>query len=218
MFKEARHAIITTLLLWFLVAPSAIAQSLFATIGDYGVATTDTGNVAGLVYGWNPEFIITLGDNRLGSRSYDLTVGQFYCDSMAAAGSGSYCLGGNSLTNAFFPSLGNHDHTDGGGLNEYLNYFTLPGSGVQTSATSGNESYYDFIRGPVHFFVIDSQGALLSASDKAKQMNWLQAQLAASRAPWQVVYFHHPPYSSSPAHGSTTAMQWPFASWGVPMR
>jgi hypothetical protein len=44
-------------------------------------------------------------------------------------------------------------------------------------------------------------------------MAWLQAQLAASSASWQIVYFHHPPYSSS---GSTEeSMLWPFTSWGA---
>jgi tartrate-resistant acid phosphatase type 5 len=46
-------------------------------------------------------------------------------------------------------------------------------------------------------------------------MKWLQEQLAASCATWQIVYFYHAPYSSSRVHGSTTAMQWPFASWGA---
>jgi len=215
MFREARNTVVKTVFLWCLIAPPAIAQSLFATIGDYGDGFADEGNIAGLVYSWNPDFIITMGDNRYGSTDFDKTVGQFYCDSLTEAESGSYCSGSNSPTNAFFPSLGNHDYTDGSGLNEYLNYFTLPGAGVDTSGTSGSERYYDFIRGPVHFFAIDSEGALNSASDKMAQMNWLEAQLAASNAPWQVVYFHHAPYSSATNHGSTTAMQWPFAAWGA---
>jgi hypothetical protein len=131
--------------------------------------------------------------------------------SLIHAGIGAFCSGGNSLFNAFFPSLGNHDYTDGAGLNEYLDYFTLPGSGVATSGTSGSERYYDYLRWPVHFFVIDSQGALNSAFDKTAQKNWLQAQLAASGAPWKVVYFHHAPYSSA-LRGSTAAMQWPYGA------
>ena len=38
--------------------------------------------------------------------------------------------------------------------------------------------------------------------------------LAASTAPWKIVYMHHPPYSSS-QHGSTPGMQWPFENWGA---
>ena len=154
-----------------------------------------------------------MGDNRYGSRDTDETVGKFYCDSLTDAGSSIYCSSGNSLANAFFPSLGNHDYTDGAGLDEYLDYFSLPGAGIDTSGTSGSERYYDFIKGPVHFFVLDSQGALSSESDKMVQMTWLQAQLAASDASWQVNYFHHAPYSSA-LHGSINAMRWPFAAWG----
>ena len=163
-----------------LVPQPAVAQSLFATIGDYGDGSANEGFVSSLVYGWNPDFIITMGDNRYRATDFDETVGQFYCDSLTDAGSGAFCPGGNSVSNAFFPSLGNHDYTDGAGLDEYLDYFTLPGSDVATSDTSGSERYYDFIRGSVHSFVIDSQGALNSASDKTAQKNWLQAQLVAS--------------------------------------
>ena len=214
MFEKPRNTFVVTTLFWLIITPPAIAQTSFATIGDYGDGSVSEGNVAGLVYGWNPDFIITMGDNRYKATDFDETVGQFYCDSLIDAGIGAFCSGGNSLSNAFFPSLGNHDYTDGAGLNEYLNYFTLPGSGVATSGTSGSERYYDYIRGPVHFFVIDSQGALNSPSDKTAQKNWLQAQLAASSAPWKVVYFHHAPYSSA-LHGSTAAMQWPFGAWGA---
>ena len=55
-----------------------------------------------------------------------------------------------SDTNLFFPALGNHDWTDGGGLQAYLDFFTLPES------SSGNERYYDFVMGPVQFFMVDA--------------------------------------------------------------
>jgi len=66
----------------------------------------------------------------------------------------------------------------------------------------------------VHFFALDSEGALSSSSDMAAQQAWLQSQLAASTTPWQVVYLHHAPYSSA-NHGSNSALQWPFAAWGA---
>ena len=78
----------------------------------------------------------------------------------------------------------------------------------------GQERYYDFIQGPVHFFVIDSMGALDSRADMAAQKKWLKASLAASSTPWQMVLLHHAPYSSG-IHGSTAAMQWPYQAWGA---
>ncbi len=215
MFKDVKNTFLATILCWLLIATPAIAQTLFAAIGDYGTGTTEEASVAGLVYEWNPDFIITLGDNRYGSMNYDEVVGQYFCNYLADVGNGGFCSGGNSQANMFFPSLGNGDYQDGGGVKEYLNYFTLPGKGVATSGTSGSERYYDFVKGPVHFFVLDSQGARNKTnSTMTAQQNWLQAQLAKSTAQWNIVYFHHPAYSSGTSTPSTV-MQWPFAAWGA---
>ena len=211
MLKIVTNVFARIILIWILALPSVVAAPLFAVIGDFGSGSSDEGDVADLVYSWNPEFIITAGDNRYGI-DFDEAVGQFYCDSLANSGNGSNCSGGNASSNQFFPSLGNHDYDDGGGLNEYLNYFDLPGAGIETSGTSGNERYYDFIKGSVHFFAIDSEGAIGSASDRTAQMNWLQAQLAASTSTWKIVYFHHAAFSSGDESGD---MQWPFAAWGA---
>ncbi len=203
-----------------LLVTGSVAQAqqanptVFAAIGDYGDGSSAASNVAALVDSWAPQFVIGAGDNRYGTSTFDQVVGQFYCDYLTDAGAGSYCNRGTSPVNAFFPVPGNHDYTDGAGINEYLNYFTLPGTGVTSSNTSLTERYYDVVLGAVHFFALDSQGALTSASDLAAQRAWLQAQLAASTTEWQVVLFHHAAYSSG-QHGSTTLMQWPFAAWGA---
>jgi hypothetical protein len=186
----------------------------FVVIGDYGFGSADEADVADMVTGLDPDFIVTTGDNRYGFTTFDEVVGQYYCPFLTDAGSGPYCSGGDSPTNAFFPSLGNHDYLDGGGVDEYLDYFTLPGTGVDSTYTSGSERYYDFIQGPVHFFVLDSDMALFDPVDMTAQQDWLQAQLATSTTPWQIVYMHHPPYSSG-WHGSSIDMQWPYAAWGA---
>ena len=127
---------------------------------------------------------------------------------------GSY--GPGSSTNRFFPALGNHDITDGGGLTAYLNYFTLPGAGIPTTNTSGNERYYDFIRGPVHFFVVNSDPSETNGrTSTSTQATWLRTQLAASTSPWKIVYMHHPPYSSGSTHGSEVELRWPYEAWGA---
>ncbi|MDP6542587.1 MAG: SdrD B-like domain-containing protein [Phycisphaerae bacterium] len=186
----------------------------FAVIGDYGSGSIDEADVADLVTSLNPDFVVTTGDNRYGFTTFDEVVGQYYCSFLTDAGSGAYCSGGDSPTNAFFPSTGNHDYWDGGSIDEYLDYFTLPGAGVDSSDTSGSERYYDFIQGPLHFFALDSEEALTDPADMADQQDWLQTQLAVSTTPWQVVYMHHPPYSSG-MHGSSIEMQWPYADWGA---
>jgi len=187
----------------------------FAAFGDYGSGSQNQANVANLIANVAPDFIITTGDNRYNALSLDETVGQFYCDYLNNSGNGPNCEGGNNLTNSFFPSTGNHDYTDGGGINEYQSYFDLPGTGVSSSATSSNELYYDFVIGPVHFFTIDSYATLNSPAEEEIQKNWLQEQLAASTVTWKIVYFHHAPFSSADRHGSDPQMQWPFNIWGA---
>jgi tartrate-resistant acid phosphatase type 5 len=186
----------------------------FAIIGDFGSGSANEAAVANLVKSWKPDFIVAVGDDRYGARDYDAAVGQFYCEYLKDVRSGTYCLGGTSASNRFFPALGNHDYSDGRGLAEYLSYFTLPGAGIPTGSRTGQERYYDFIQGPVHFFVVDSMGAIVSRVDMAAQKKWLEAGLAASSTPWQLVLLHHAPYSSG-THGSTAAMQWPYQAWGA---
>jgi tartrate-resistant acid phosphatase type 5 len=176
----------------------------FAAIGDYGFAGPAEAQVAELVKSWSPEVIITLGDNNYDvgdSTTIDRNIGQYY-HTYIYKYRGRY--GPSASANRFFPSLGNHDYYTRNG-EAYRDYFTLPGNG----------RYYDFIRGDVHFFAVNSDPAEPDGiSATSTQAQWLRAQLAASTARWNVVYFHHAPYSSG-NHGSTLALQWPFREWGA---
>ena len=176
----------------------------FAAIGDYGLAGPAERDVAELVKSWNPEFIITLGDNNYDSgdsTTIDRNIGQYY-HAYIYKYRGRY--GPSASTNRFFPSLGNHDYYTRNG-EAYRDYFTLPGNG----------RYYDFVRGDVHFFALDSDPKEPDGIGVTSvQAQWLRTELAASTARWKVVYFHHAPYSSGP-HGSTVALQWPFRAWGA---
>lgn len=188
---------------------------IIASIGDFGDGSVDSGNVAELVHSWSPDVIITAGDNRYGASTFDDVVGRYYCAYLTDAGTGPHCAGGSSRINKFFPSTGNHDYLDGGGIGEYEAYFTLPGAGIAGSDSSGSELFYDFVVGPVHFFAIDSFGVLINRSSFIRQKAWLKEQLAASASRFQLVYMHHPPYSSSIWHGSTRALQWDYSGWGA---
>jgi tartrate-resistant acid phosphatase type 5 len=189
------------------VAPSATplpVQVSFAVIGDYGTGNQAEADVAAQVHSWNSDLIITVGDNNYPSGAavtIDANIGQFYGDYIYPY-TGKY--GQGSAVNRFFPSLGNHDwYSDK--ANPYLDYFSLP----------GNERYYDFTWGPVHFFALDSdENEPDGVNQSSVQAKWLQEALAASTSPWNVVYFHYPPYSSG-MHGSTDWMRWPFAAWGA---
>ena len=187
-------------------APPAVPRTLrFAVIGDYGSGSADEAAVASLVASFDPEIVVTVGDNNypLGeATTIDDHIGQFYSDFIHPY-AGVY--GPGATENRFFPSLGNHDWYTAGAV-PYLAYFTLP----------GNERYYDFVRGPVHFFAIDSDpNEPDGVTSTSIQGQWLKAKLAASRAPFKLVNFHHPPYSSSTVHGSELYLQWPFREWGA---
>jgi Ca2+-binding RTX toxin-like protein len=179
----------------------------FAVIGDYGVKNSYELAVSRLVKSQNPDFIVTVGDNTYGSQnSPDDAIGQFYSDYIGNY-KGRYGTG--SETNRFFPALGNHDWSDGGGVQAYLDFFTMPES------SSGNERYYDFVQGPVHFFVLDSDPAEPDGRTvNSAQAEWLEAGLKGSVSPWQIVVMHDPPYSSG-QHGSDPEVRWSYEEWGV---
>jgi hypothetical protein len=171
------------------------------SIGDYGKENDFAVGTAKLVKGWNPQSIITLGDNYYdGVSAIDDNIGEEY---QAYIGNYKGDHGPGAMTNQFFPSLGNHDYEDGGAA--YFNYFTLP----------GNERYYDFVRGPIHFFVVNSDPHEPDGtSPTSVQGQWLQNALAASSSAHDVVYFHFTAYGSG-SEGSSTYMRWPFLEWGA---
>ena len=176
----------------------------FAVIGDYGLAGNAEEDVSALVLSWAPDFIITTGDNNYpygSDKTIDENIGQYY-HSYIDPYTGNYGEGAD--TNRFFPSMGNHDWmTDAG--RPYLDYFTLP----------GNERYYDFVWGPVHFFSINSDSNEPDGVNSSSlQADWLKKNLAASTSPWQIVYTHYAPYSSG-RHRSTDWIQWPYKEWGA---
>ncbi len=92
----------------------------FAAIGDFGEDSSTHTQVADLIKSWNPDLIITMGDNRYDNNAFDTVVGKRYCDYLSDVRAGTHCEGGNATENRFFPSIGNHDYSDGGGINEYL--------------------------------------------------------------------------------------------------
>jgi tartrate-resistant acid phosphatase type 5 len=181
----------------------------FAILGDYGDGGPNEPLAAGMIHDWDPDYIVTTGDNAYGSTPYDEAVGRWYSDYIGGY-EGSY--GAGSAVNRFFPSLGNHDFTDAG-LENYLAYFDLPGAGYRS--TSGNERYYDVVLGPVHWFIVDSHRAEPDGiTADSTQAAWLYDGLVASTSPWNVVVFHHAPYGSV-YHKGDEVMRWPFAAWGA---
>ncbi len=188
----------------FTPGPTSEPTIVFAVIGDYGMSNQAERDVAIRVKGWRPDFIITTGDNNYPNGSeetIDANIGQFFHEFIYPY-KGDYGKGADK--NRFFPTLGNHDWKTAD-AKPYLDYFTLP----------GNERYYDFTWGPVHFFALDSDNREPDGAEMdSQQADWLRESMAASTEPWKIVYMHHPPQSSS-VRGSSTWMRWPFDEWGA---
>lgn len=121
-----------------------------------------------------------------------------------------------------WPTLGNHGARDfdpvtgellgksgpNMGFN-YLNIFTLPTNGESGGVASGNENYYSYDRGTVHFICLDSNFRDGFGSDpdpSAPMAQWLQQDLTATNQDWLIVFWHHPPYSKG-SHDGDSAMR-----------
>jgi hypothetical protein len=203
--------------------PPSGASLVFAAIGDFGDTVdladddTETLRVATMMKSWNPSFIVSVGDNDYSDGEFagsfgglELGTGQYFHEFI-----GNYVgtSGAGASENAFFPAPGDHDYgddCDNPRIADYLAYFTLP-------VGESDETYYSVRKGPVELFSLDSVVDCHqdSGAKMATQRAWLERVASASDAPFKIVAFHHPPYSSGSRHGSAEYMQWPFGSWGV---
>ncbi|KUG08772.1 metallophosphoesterase family protein [Solirubrum puertoriconensis] len=147
----------------------------FACIGDYGFEGQPLRDVSNMIKSWNPEFIITTGDNNYESgeaATIDRNIGQYFHDYIFPY-AGAYGTASPKAENRFFPSIGNHDvYTENG--KPYRDFFTLP----------GNERYYEFTRGNLHFFVLNSDPSEPDGtSSTSVQGQWLKQKMAESKKP-----------------------------------
>ena len=114
------------------------ARVRFAVIGDYGQAGPPAEAVARLVQSWNPDFVVTTGDNnypRGEARTIDGNIGRYY-HGFIAPYRGRYGPGADR--NRFFPTLGNHDWATAG-AQAYFDYFAPPVMRASKQATTGWE-------------------------------------------------------------------------------
>jgi hypothetical protein len=183
-------------------SPVEEGSTRFAILGDFGLGTPGAQSVADLINSWDVQFIITLGDNNYpdgAAATIDHNVGSLYSewiypyDGEHTAGTGP---------NRFFPTLGNHDWNTPD-AQPYLDYFTLP----------GNERYYDFARGDVHLYALDSDSAEPDGiSVGSTQHRWFTRTADASEETFNIAYFHHPPYSADRA---SEEMRWDWEAAGI---
>jgi hypothetical protein len=218
------HKLITVL--FILISATTIGQIKFAVIGDFGDGTFRYGNhaanVASVVDSWNPEFVVTVGDNTYLPKKdneadqFDSDVGQFYHQFIYPY-TGQYGQGSSDF-NRFFPAIGNHEYYEsrfGLGIQAYLDWFDLP----------GNERYYHVKwNDNIEVFIINNYNGYSSKDGgnaepdgwdaSSVQASWLQYELALSTATWKLVFGHLPPYASGVSSSESLSARWPFKEWG----
>lgn len=226
-----------------LIAPLNVhPQMKFALFGDYGCDEPAEFEVSQLVKSWNPDFIVTLGDNNYYegniADSIDHNIGKYYHEFIKPY-IGNYGSG-SSPVNKFFPALGNHDLYDYRwiGPNDirnaghtYYNYFKLTDTCIHKGNTPDLWSplgvrYYKFRKGDVEFFIANSgispdNHRAFSERDgidsNSVQAQWMKTQIQNSSAKWKIVVIHHPPYSSVPLEliDAYEVLRWNFKQWGA---
>ncbi len=86
----------------------------------------------------------------------------------------------------FYASLGNHDiRSENGDREVAYPQFNMQG-----------KRYYTHGQGDVRFFVLETNDLIdRNAPDRVAQLEWLDRELTASKAKWNIVYGHHNIYS-----------------------
>jgi predicted phosphodiesterase len=147
----------------------------FAVIGDTGTGDKYQDDVARVLLKSRDTFpftfVIMMGDNLYGTerpQDYVRKFEQPYKPLLDAKVN-------------FYATLGNHDD---------------PNQRLYKPFNMNGERYYTFTKGPIRFFVLDS-----NYMDRA-QLSWLESELKKSTEQWKMAYFHHPMYSSGGRHGS----------------
>lgn len=197
LLRLACRAVATWLVFTAVVASGKNVR--FAVIGDYGNHSEEERRVAAMVQGWQPDFILTVGDNAYSEHNSQQDA--FQKDVVAYYW--PYIKGWPR----FFPSLGNHDYNYSGPgvdpvrLAAYKHTFVVPPG-------PGGHHYYEYARGPVRVFALDSnKDEYRNWGPAGEQGRWCRAALQRARERWKIVFFHHSPYHSGTQHGDEIHMR-----------
>ena len=146
----------------------------FAVIGDFGTGERAQYELAQQMekyHGIFPfDFVVLLGDNIYGGHrpsDFEHKFEQPYKTLLDAGVK-------------FYASLGNHDNPD----ERFYKPFNM-----------GGERYYEFKKGGVAFFALDSNYM------SPQQLQWLEQNLKNAGSGWKICFFHHPLYSDGKSHG-----------------
>ena len=197
----------------------------FVAMGDIGAGSREAKLIAGLAWKQKPDYVVIPGDivyDRGRVSEYDDNFWPVY-NADKADSNGAPLM--RSVT--FIAAPGNHD-TEGKDLGAhpdafaYFYYWDQPlnGPGKKEGAPAFNDVHipdnlrtafmsgagdrypvmanFSFDQGNVHWLFLDAN-PYVDWTD-AGMRDWVRRDLAASKATWKFVLFHHPGFSSSRAH------------------
>jgi hypothetical protein len=194
--------------------PEHAARLRFFVLGDYGngaegqreIAAAMTREFQRVDSSENPvRFIITTGDNIYAD--LNLGIKATHSGDNDADWETKFFAPYANLINQipFYPSPGNHDGNGSenrADLAVYLDNFFFPGNHPAR--------WYTFqFADLAEFFSLDSTSNTLSGRPKpvylpgGEQFSWFRTEIAASKVPWKIPYWHHPPFNAGPLHGAS---------------
>lgn len=206
----------------------------FVIMGDFGFGGIAEEQMAAQIISWNPEFIITTGDNWYGSEvtkeDLDLKVGRLY-QQFIGDYSGAY--GAGATRQNFYATIGNHDRDPVGRLPIVLDYMGF--AKLQDLSSGGSiRPFYSVVRGPVQFFMVDAgydssninRQTEFGNTSTSLQAEWLRIALLLSTAKFKVVSIHQPGFTSYHTAATSAslagdgflaypALRWPLKQWGA---
>lgn len=165
--------------------PPAPGMEILVGAGDIADCSSSGDEATAALLDSIPGTVFTTGDNA-------------YSDGTAAEFSSCYDPSWGRHKARTRPTPGNHDyHTSG--ASGYFGYFG-------SAAGDPSEGYYSYTLGAWHVIALNSN---ISRGPGSAQIQWLNAELAASGATCTVAYFHHPRFSSgSHQNGSSQGTFW----------
>ncbi|MFO7956755.1 MAG: metallophosphoesterase [Candidatus Brocadiia bacterium] len=151
----------------FSTAPREGEPVRFVVYGDTRSRPEMHGAVGAAIAGEHPDFVVNTGDLVANGQNWDQWPEQFF-------GPATELL----RRTALWPVRGNHERD----AVLYRELFELP----------GNELFYSFDWGDVHFVVLDSHG---TPEQREEMLRWLEQDLAANDARWTFVTYHVPTFN-----------------------
>jgi len=178
---------------------SSSSSMFFVSIGDGNNSPyTDEALIATSVQSLNPapDFIIHHGDIN------QENIQSSFVNNVVPLWQGS------QLFQKMYISFGNHDLDNPEYGDFILNYLTATRDAIGATKRNNKFYCYDFVKGPCHFFVINTGNTAIQSNGEAgdalaniqAQLDEMIPKILASNSIWKIFVCHRPPYTNDEIH------------------